>query len=226
MTKSFMDRIQVKVKGIGETYECGDILIREDINTGECRAYSRNTKDVFQTDVISSTEIREFIPNIEDKTDVISYRALALPGGRCRAINDQKDQFNLYRLQSVFYALSGKSLQHHEIVTKDFIKELISQYQAQKELMKYFKLEKLYFNKEACYIGKYKEGEKIKYEELFGNLLPSEFRYEDYGIESKETVVTDECLENFGERKKSALKFTPKALQEIIEQDRNKEDWR
>lgn len=224
MTNSFMERIKTKVKGLGETYECGDILIREDINTGICRAYSKDTKDVIKTDLISSAEIREFIPNIEDKSDVISYRALALPGGRCRAINDQTNQFNLYRFQSVFYALSGKSLPKYERVTKDFIKELISQYQSQKELMKYFGLERLYFNKDACYIGKYVDGGEIKYEELSGNVF-SKFRYEDYGRELKKVIVDSEDLENFGEHK-TTLRFTNKALQEIIEQDREKESRR
>ncbi len=221
MTNSFMERIQTKVKGIGETYECGDILIREDINTGICRAYSKSKKDVIKTDVISNVEIRKFIPNIEDKNDSVSYRALALPGGRCKVINDQKEQFSLYRFPSVFYALSGKSLPYYEIVTKDTIRELINQYQSQKGLMKYFWLERLYFKKDACYIGKYVDGGEIKYEELSGNVL-SRFRYEDYGRELKKVIVDNGCLEDFGEYK-TTLKFTNKALQEIIKQDREKE---
>lgn len=220
----FMKRIQTKVKGIGETYECGDILIREDVNTGICRAYSRGTKDVIKTDVISIAEIREWIPNIENENDTISYRALALPGGRCRAINDQTDQFNLYQFQSVFYALTGKQISFCERVTKDTIKELINQYCSEKQLMKYFKLERLYFKKDACYIGKYMEEGEIKYEELCGNVL-SKFNYEDYGIELKKTVASSESLKDFGQHK-TTLKFTNQALQKIIEQDRQKERGR
>lgn len=221
---SFKERIQTKVKGIGETYECGDILIREDANTGICRAYSQSTKDVIKTDVISNAEIREIIPNIEDERDSISYRVLGLPAGRCKAINDQTDEFSLYRFQSVFYALSGKQIPCYERVTKDTIRKLIYQYCSKKQLMKYFKLERLYFKKDACYIGKYIEDGEIKYEELCGNVL-SRFNYEDYGIELKKPIVTNACLENFGERK-ATLKFTNKALQEIIEQDREKESGR
>lgn len=224
MINSFRERILTKVKGIGDTYECGDILIREDVDTGICRAYSRGTKDVIKTDVISNAEIRKFIPNIEDKNDLVSYRVLALPGGRCKVINDQKEQFSLYRFQSMFYALSGKSLSYYERVTKNTIKELISQYQSQKGLMKYFLLERLYFKEDACYIGKYVDEGEIKYEELSGN-VPSGFKYEDYGRRLKKVVVNNGGLEDFGDRK-ITLKFTNKALQEIIEQDREKESGR
>lgn len=220
----FFNRIKTKVQGVGETYECGDILIREDANTGICRAYSRRTEDVIRTDVISNVEIRKFISNIEDEKDSISYRCLALPGGRCKVINDQREQFSLYRLPSVIYALSGNNISFYERVTKDYIEELIHQYQSQKELMKYFKLERLYLKKDACYIGKYIEDGEIKYEELCGNVL-SKFRYEDYGIGLKKSVVTNECLKDFGEHK-TTLKFTARALQEIIERDREKESGR
>ncbi len=220
----FFNRIKTKVKGIGETYECGDILIREDINTGICRAYSRSTKDVIRTDVISNAEIREWIPNIEDENDTISYKALALPGGRTRVINNQADQFNLYRLQAVSYALLGKQISPYERVTKDTIKELMDKYDAEKQLMKYFELERLYFKQDACYIGKYMEEGKIKYEELCGNVL-SKFNYEDYGIELKKTVVSTNSIEDFGQHK-ATLRFTNQALQKVIEQDRKRESIR
>lgn len=218
---SFMERIQTKVEGIGKTYECGDILIREDANTGICRAYSQSTEDAIRTDIISNTEIRKFIPNIEDEKDFISYRCLVLPGGRCKVINDQSEQFSLYQLTSVIYALSGNKCPFYERVTKDYIEELIRQYESQRELMKYFKLERLYFKKDACYIGKYIEDGEIKYEELCGNVL-SRFRYEDYGILLKKSIVDNECLKDF-EEYKVTLEFTDKALQKIIEQDREKE---
>lgn len=220
----FFNRIKTKVKGVGETYECGDILIREDIDTGICRAYSRGTKDVIRTDVISNAEIRNWIPNIEDENDVISYKALALPGGRTRVINDQAEQFSLYRFQALSYALSGKWIHFYERVTKDAIKELMDKYASEKQLMKYFKLERLYFKQDACYIGKYMEEGEIKYEELCGNVL-SKFNYEDYRIEWKKTVASTESIEDFGHYKAS-LKFTNQALQEIIEQDREKESRR
>lgn len=224
LKNEFFNRIQTKVKGIGENYECGDILIREDINTGICRAYSKNAKDIIKTDTISNAEIRKFIPNIEDEKDTIAYRVLALPAGRCKVINDQTDQFNLYRFQSVFYALSGKQINFYERITKDSIEELIRQYQSQKELMKYFKLERLYFKKDACYIGKYIEDGEIKYEELCGDVL-SKFNYEDYGIELKKTVATSESLKDFGQHK-TTLRFTVQAVQEIIKQDRERENRR
>lgn len=220
----FFSRIKTKVKGIGKTYECRDILIREDINTGICKAYSKSTGDVIRTEVISNAEIRKFIPNIEDENDSISYRCLGLPGGRCKVINDQREEFSLYRLSTVIYALLGNKIPFYEIVTKDSIEELICQYQAEKELMKYFKLERLYFKKDACYIGKYIEDGEIMYEELCGNIL-SRFRYEDYRRELKKTIVTNECLKDFGEYK-TTLKFTDKAVQKIIEQDREKDSRR
>lgn len=70
----------------------------------------------------------------------------------------------------------------------------------------------------------YVDGGEIKYEELSGNVF-SKFRYEDYGRELKKVIVDSEDLENFGEHK-TTLRFTNKALQEIIEQDREKESRR
>lgn len=224
MLNSFTEKIKEKVKGIGETYECGDILIREDINTGICRAYSRGTKDVIETNVISNSEIRKRIPNIEYEKDTISYKILVLPGGRIKVINDKADQYSLYRFNSVFYALSGKQMQFYERVSKDTIMEVMNQYSLEKQLMKYFKLERLYFKKDACYIGKYLENGKIKYEELCGNVL-SKINYEDYGIELKKTVASSEFLKDFGQHK-TTLKFTNQALQNIIEQDRERENNR
>lgn len=65
-------------------YECGNILIKEDIDTEMCKAYYMQNGEK-----INNEEIRVFLANIEDERDIISYKILFLPGGRCKKINEQ-----------------------------------------------------------------------------------------------------------------------------------------
>ena len=39
--QDFLKRLKTKVKGIESMHRCGDILIKEDIKTGECEVYSK-----------------------------------------------------------------------------------------------------------------------------------------------------------------------------------------
>ena len=82
---SFMEGIQTKVEGIKEVYECGNILIKEDIDTRMCKAYNMQNGEK-----INNEEIRVFLANIEDERDIISYKILFLPGGRYKKINEQE----------------------------------------------------------------------------------------------------------------------------------------
>lgn len=213
----FKNSIQVKVEGINKVYEIRDVYLRENHNTGECMAYSK--KGIEKVD---DTSIKVFLANIEDESDIISYKTLALPGGRIRYFNEQKDEFNLYSFKNVFEALSGESPSTYDKMTKNQINKLIEQYRSERALMKYVELGRITVNGLDAYIGKYIEQGRLKKEELFGGNVLSRFGLvEDINNLEGQAIATTRYFQNFRPQY-YGLKFTPKALQNIIEKDKNR----
>lgn len=208
---SFMEGIQTKVEGIKEVYECGNILIKEDIDTRMCKAYNMQNGEK-----INNEEIRVFLANIEDERDIISYKILFLPGGRYKKINDTR-RSSLYTFCSLSRALSGEDISRYAIVTKDKVNELIRLYQSQKQFMKYIELEKVRINANVAYIGKYIENGVVKQEELFGNVIPN---IDINNIAEAKVLANNSYLQDF-KSENNSLKFTTRALQTIV--DRNRE---
>lgn len=208
---SFMEGIQTKVEGIKEVYECGNILIKEDIDTRMCKAYNMQNGEK-----INNEEIRVFLANIEDERDIISYKILFLPGGRCKKINEQ-ERSSLYTFCSLSRALSGEDISRYAIVTKDKVNELIRLYQSQKQFMKYIELEKVRINANVAYIGKYIENGVVKQEELFGNVISN---IDINNIAEAKVLANNSYLQDF-KSENNSLKFTTRALQTIV--DRNRE---
>lgn len=211
----FKNSIQVRIEGINKVYEIRDVYLRENHNTGECMAYS--TKN---SEKVDDTSIEVFLANIEDESDIISYKILCLPGGRSKRINEQKDEFNLYNFGNVFEALSGESLSSYDKITKSQIDKLIERYRSEKPLMKYFELEMVTFFGEDAYIGKYLEQGRRGEEELFGNVL-SKIDLENIKNQKSQVIITNEHLQDF-KLQDCTLKFTARALQNIIEKDKNR----
>lgn len=208
---SFMERIQTKVEGIKDVYECGNILIKEDIDIGMCKAYNMQNGEK-----INNEKIRVFFANIEDERDIISYKILFLPGGRCKKINEQ-EMSSLYTFCSLSHALSGEDISRYAMVTKDKVNELIRLYQSQKQFMKYIELEKVRINGNVAYIGKYIENGVVKQEELFGNVISN---IDINNIAEAKVIANNSCLQDF-KSENNSLKFTTRALQTIV--DRNRE---
>ncbi len=208
----FFSRVQTKVEGIKEVYKCSDILIKEDIDTGICKAYSMQNGEK-----INNEEIRVFLANIEDEKDIISYKMLFLPGGRCKKINEQ-ERSSLYTFCSLSYALSGEDVSRYAMVTKDKVNELIKSYQSQKQFMKYIELEKLRINGNVAYIGKYIKNGVINQEELFGNVISN---IDINNITEAELLANNSCLQDF-KSENNSLKFTTRALQTIVDRKREK----
>lgn len=207
---SFMERIQTKVEGIKNVYECASILIKEDTNTGICKAYYSQ-----KVEKINNNEIKEILTNIEDDRDMISYKILFLPAGRVKRINEQEGSY-LYTFCSLTRAISGEYLFGGEIVTKDKINELISLYQSQKQSMKYTNLKQVRIKGKVTYIGEYIENGVIKSEELFGNVISN---VDINNIEESKVIVDNSYLQDF-KSENNSLKFTTKAIQTIIDRNR------
>lgn len=208
----FFSRVQTKVEGIKEVYKCSDILIKEDIDTGICKAYSmQNGKK------INNEEIRIFLANIEDERDIISYKMLFLPGGRCKNINEQ-ERSSLYTFCSLSYALSGEDVSSYAMVTKDKVNDLIRLYQSQKQFMKYIELEKVRINGNVAYIGKYIKNGVVKQEELFGNVISN---IDINNIAEAKVLANNRCLQDF-KSENNSLTFTTRALQTIVDRERKK----
>lgn len=213
------ERIRTKVEGIKEIYDCSSILIKEDINTGICMAYStRGYKK------LNEQETEMFHTNIEDESDVISYKILFLPEGRIKKINEQKDEFNLYEFRSLFHALFGEDISPYANISKNKINELVELYQSQKQFMKYIELGKVRHNEKVSYIGKYLENGVIKQKELYGNVF-SDINLEDINkrLEFK-TLLENSYLQDF-ESENNSLKFTISALRNVIDRDREEGRW-
>lgn len=218
---NFLKSIRTKVKGIESMHQCGDILIKEDIRTGECVAYSReNTKK--KRKLIDISEVEISVPNINDSTDYVSYRVLSLPGGRCRVINNQSDKFSLHSLQDICYGVSGEEILPSAMLDEQTIQEYIRRYQDQKQLMRYVELAKVKHNGQTAYIGTYVEKDECKYEELFGNVLLG-IDMEDIDGQIREKEMLAQRMYDFGSRKCSSIGFTKKALQNIAQRDRERE---
>lgn len=211
---SFKKGIQAKIKGAEKRYEVKDIFIKEDNNTGICGAYIRG-----ETEKISIAEYRRILVNIEDEKDIITYKVIALPGGRCRTINEQANKFSLYSFGSMFQVLYGEEKTPYMMTTKQEIDELISLYEAQKQSMKYYRLEEVNCKGKVIYIGTYSEEGKIVEEELFGNAL-SEITWEQLDKQRRKVIVDSSCLQDFI-RQRYNLNFTKDALQNIVERNRD-----
>lgn len=209
---NFKKSMQVEVEGITEVYEIGDIYLRENHSTGECMAYSFENGEK-----INDSEVRMFLANIEDESDRISYKILSLPGGRLKMINEQEDEFSLYKFESIFRALSGERLPAYTMVTKSQIDKLIDQYRVEKSLMKYFELEKVTVYGLDAYVGKYLEQGKVKQEELFGNVF-SRVDLTSINDQRRQVIIDNKCLQDFKSQTRT-LKFTAKAVEYIIEKD-------
>lgn len=217
---NFKKSIQAEVEGIKEVYESRNIYLRENNNTGKCMSYFE--KNIEKED---DTSVRVFLANIEDESDIISYKTLALPGGRIRYFNEQKDEFYLYTFENVFQALSGEVLSPHAMITKRQIDKLIEQYRSEKALMKYVELKRITVNGLDAYIGKYIEQGRFKKEELFAGNVLSRFGLveyiEDINNQEGQVIATTRYFRNFRPQY-YGLKFTTKALQNIIEKDKNR----
>lgn len=207
--------IQVEVEGIKQVYESRDIYVRENHSNGERMVYS-----IKNGEKINDSEIRVFLANIEDESDRISYKILSLPGEGLKMINEQKDEFSLYKFGSIFQALSGEELSPYAMITKSQIDKLIEQYRLEKSLMKYFELEKVNIYGLDAYVGKYLEEGRVKQEEVFGNVF-SRVGLEGINNQRGQVIINNECLQDF-ESQSHTLKFTAKALEHIIEKDRNR----
>lgn len=208
----FFSRVQTKVEGIKEVYECSNILIKEDIDTRICKAYSMQNGEK-----INNEEIRVFLANIEDERDIISYKMLFLPGGRCKKINEQEGS-SLYTFCSLSYALSGENISRYAMVTRDKINELIRLYQSQRQFMKYIELKKVTTNENVAYIGKYIKNGVINQEELFGNVISN---IDINNIVESKVIADNSCLQDF-KSENNSLKFTTRALQTIVDRKREK----
>lgn len=208
----FKKSMQVKVEGITEVYEIGNIYLRENHSTGECMAYSFENSEE-----INDSEVRMFLANIEDESDRISYKILFLPGEDLKRINEQEDEFSLYKFGSIFQALSGEELPSYTMITKSQIDEIIDQYRLEKSLMKYFELDKVTVYGFDAYVGKYLEQGKVKQEELFGNVF-SRVDLKCIKDQRRQLIIDNKCLQDF-ESQTHTLKFTAKAIEHIIEKD-------
>lgn len=214
---SFKKRIQAKIKGAEKRYEIRDVFIQENNNTGICKAYIRR-----ETEKISNSEYKRILVNIDDEKDVITYKGIVLPGGRCRKINEQADRFSLYNFGSMFQALHGEEKTLYMMTTKQEIDELISLYEEQKQSMKYYKLEEANYKGKVIYIGTYLEEGKVVEEELFGNSISSEIGWEQLNNERRNLIIDSRCIQDFRQQKYN-LNFTKDALQNIVERYRNTE---
>ncbi len=215
--QDFLKRLKTKVKGIESMHRCGDILIKEDIKTGECEVYSKE-ENKRKRKSISITDVEITIPNIEDSADCVSYRIKGLPGGRTRVINPS-NEFILHSLQDICYGLSGKEVSLSEMLDESTIQEYVKRYQEQREQMRYIQLAKAKYNGQTVYVGRTEAG----YEDLSrGTLL----KVSDEELE--EIVIQGEAitryLYDFGSLKSSYVGFTRTAVQNIIQKDKEREE--
>lgn len=211
----FKKNIQAEVEGIKQVYESSDIYVRENHSNGECRVYS-----IKNGEKINDSGVRMFLANIEDESDRISYKILSLQGEGLKMINEQEDKFSLYKFGSIFQALSGERLLEYTMITKSQIDKLIDQYRLEKSLMKYFELEKVTVYGLDAYVGKYLEQGRVKQEELFGNVF-SRVGLTSINDQRRQVIIDNKCLQVF-ESQSQTLKFTAKAVEHIIEKDRNR----
>lgn len=214
----FFESLRTKVKGIESMHQCGDILIKEDVKTGECTAYSRED-DKKKKRLIDMAEVEITIPNINNNADNVAYRVISLPGGRCRVINNQEGKFSLHSLGDICYGLSGEEVSPSVILDESTIQEYIRRYQKQRGQMTYLELVRAEYNGQSVYIGKNEEG----YEELFGNVL-LKMNEEELDKLVRQGEVLAGCMYDFGSSKCSYIGFTKEALQNIAQRDKEREE--
>lgn len=207
----------IKVEENEKKYEIRDIYIKVNNNTGKCIAYFREG-----IEQIGDYEFRRFLTNIEDERDIISYTELGFPGGPYRKTSGQGDEFSLYNFKSMYYVLLGEEPIPYMMITKHQIDELISQYESQRQSMKYYELEEVRCKGKVAYIGRYLESGDAMEKELFGNVFfESGCGWKGVDNGSRRILANNRCLKEFNDQKN--LNFTESALQNIVERNREKE---
>lgn len=212
--KSFKERMGFFKKGMkvktDETlgkYFCKDILIREEIETGECSIYQKSGKKLNEDTWECIVEAK----NMEDESDRIQYKVQRLPGGRTKTCNPRSHLYTLYPFSTLHYAMFGESLLGSQLLDKEKIEQVVEEYKVHKQEAKYHTLFRTVRNGKIAYIGESDEGK----------VVVQSLENKEFEGEGTRKIESNSSLEGLGESRQKArcLNFTEKAMQRISKQD-------